>query len=584
MGLRRLGRLWGILSVIAFAGVLLCVAALRVRPLFGWAAARAAARFSADGIVSAEGRVWIRGALASLGGFLFAAAVASAAVARLLARLGRGVLAPDAPQAAEAHQPQGWWTPTRSAQAALILVAIAAVIRVPRLFTSLFYDEIFTIQHFVTRPFFTIPFAQIGANNHILNSLLLAPLVRISSAEAFVRLPAYLAGLLSLWLLFRVGQRMAGGLIGLLALLGAATSPYHLWYSTLARGYMPGLCLSLFGLWTVLRAGSPPNRASRWMFGISQVLASWAMPTAALVPIALAGFLLPGVAPSWRARTGIDPRTPTGSAWLVTSLWTTLAVGFVNLPTLPFLILQASRSDARLGGSLAEGAEWLGIFSQGAIAAAAGIGLILAGGLIGFTRLWRQRPWPVRWTVSLLAIGIAGFAAKPSPGRIHVIAFSGVAVFAALGLRQLLEAVVTRNAPVRLRTTLAGLGSVAAAAVLIAASWGELVHAAAGMPLQDIRRAVQLAESTLPADHGTIVTSGFTAREIAYYATRPVTSLAADAKPAELIATQAPFCYFRLYATASEDDPVFRSFSAFARPWIVVSGRDPISIWCFRGR
>ena len=404
MALRRFAWLVVVLSVGAGLGATLCAAALAVHPLFDWLAARVVERYSADGVVSHDGLIWIRGAIASLGRVLLMLAVTAGAAAALLARLARGTPVPDAPQAAEADHPEGWWTPARSARAALLIVGIAAAIRLPRLFTSLFYDEIFTIQHFVTRPFFTIPFAQMGANNHILNSLLLYPLVRISSAEALVRLPAYLAGLVSLWLFFRVGQWMAGGLVGLLALLAAAASPYHLWYSTLARGYMLGLCLSLVGFLMVLRAGAPPARLSRWTFGISQVFASWATPTAALAPAALAGFLLLGALPSWRSRAGIDPRAPTGSAWLVTSLWTCLAVGLANLPMLPFLILQASRSEARFGGSLVEGSEWLGVFSHGTLAVAAGIGLVVAGGLTGMTRVWNRKPWPVRWVVSVLAV------------------------------------------------------------------------------------------------------------------------------------------------------------------------------------
>ena len=63
------------------------------------------------------------------------------------------------------------------------------------------------------------------------------PLVRTASTELALRLPAALAGVLTVPLLAALGNRLFGWRTARLAALLLAVSPFHLWYSQEARGY-----------------------------------------------------------------------------------------------------------------------------------------------------------------------------------------------------------------------------------------------------------------------------------------------------------------------------------------------------------
>ncbi|MBI3320976.1 MAG: glycosyltransferase family 39 protein [Candidatus Omnitrophica bacterium] len=462
---------------------------------------------------------------------------------------------------------------------ALGLLVVGAALRVPRLFTSLFYDEIFSIQHFATLPLLHIPFAQDIFNNHILNSMLLHVVLWCSSAEAVLRLPVYLAGVASLWGFFVIGRHLGGPLAGVFAMWLAATSPYHLGYSTLARGYIPGLALALAGLVALLRSAQPPRVGSLALFGITQVLASWAMPTLAVVPVLLVCVLLLGSVHRLRALVGIDPRSPTGSAWLLTALGTVALIGLLNLPMVPFLIRMVAEGGGDTVGAVLGAGRWLSLLHGGAVSVI-GLGLIGLGVRASLRRGSTSVAWPVRFLMTLFIAGFLLCLASPL-SRINLIAFAGLVVLASMGIRAVLIRLASVVASAPAQGWIEGLSASAVVVGVSLMSWAAIVDAARGRPLQDVRGAVRLAESVLP-DQGLILTSGFADREIAYYATRAVQRLEPMDNPAAVLATAKDFCYFRLYA-AGEPDPVFEYFHSTAAPGRVMTGtEDPIALWCVR--
>ena len=516
------------------------------------------AQYSPDGLLSPAGLAIIQRAAAIVvwtSGLLM---IGASMAALLLRHLLRSPDVQDVEGREGAPQEEAWWHPKVTAGLAVGLLVVGAAIRAPRLFTSLFYDEIFSIQHFAALPWYQIPLVQEGFNNHPLNSLWLWAISHVSSAEAMLRLPAYLAGVGSLWLLFQVGRHLGGPLAGLLSLWLAALSSYHLWYSTLARGYMPGLFLVLLGLVVFLRAGAPPSRRARWLFGLASVLASWAVPTAALVPLLLAGWLLLGAVPGCRRWLGIiDPCSPTGLAWLLTTLWVLVIVGVTTLPMAPMLIRLKAESPRLLGVSWSGVANWLGVFDHGPLLATAGLGLVALGLAALLRRTQALGDWRRRWLVGLFTVSLLLAFGGTAPARTHVIAFGGVLVLAALGVQWLLR-LMASMVPADVRPWVRGVVPIAVLVAVMMTSWGEVVQASRGIPRQDVRGAVQVAESVLP-DQGVIVTSGFAEREIAYYATRPVRWLSPTADPATWLASKQPFCYFRLFAEAG-GDLVFNAF------------------------
>ena len=600
-------KVFAILALVAAAGSTLLGGWLAIvlhhhesfQGLVGWVMAR----YSADGALSSEGLRLITQTARLLMKVCMASAVGMLAVALLLRRVWQAPRMPEpgSPTAPPRHDPEAsWWSERAYGALAVALVLMGAMLRMPGLATSLFYDEVFSITHFASLPMWRIPLTQVLSNNHILNSLLLHAMLKISSHEALLRLPVYVSGVASLWLFFLLVRRIGGPLAGVFAVGLAATSTYHLWYSILARGYLLGLCWVLAGLVLLLRtaqrlsraprrqAGSAtgvpdavgdgrPSRLACWTFGITQVLAGLALPTLALVPALFLGWLLLGVLPAARPWVGVDPRSPTGSAWLVTALWTVAAVTVLNLPTTPVLLLRAASGAA--GSAFTGESQWLSVFRYGWIgvwAMIAGVGL----GLVDWLR--RQQgamPWPERFLLALWACGGAWLVLQWDLMRIHVVAFAGMIVLVALGLRALVVRAVSRSVPMPFQAMTGSLVSLALLVGMVASASGAIRLAARATPFEDIRGAVRMAESVLPQD-GHILTSGFADREIAYYASRQVRLLSSVEESRTWVSVAQPFCYFRLYA--GDGDPVFAYFQSFGSPATVLEGvGDAITLWCF---
>ena len=160
------------------------------------------------------------------------------------------------------------------------------------------------------------------------------------------------------------------------------------------------------------------------------------------------------------------------------------------------------------------------------------------------------------------------------------MAFAGGVLLSAAGIQWLLDCVAFA-VPGSARAWVGGIASLAMLAMAMMMSWGALVESARGTPRQDVRQAVAWAESLLPTQ-GVIYTSGFTEREIAYYATRPVRRIIPTADPAGLVATREPLCYFRLYGDRA-NDPILDYFRSSGPPGVVIPGMDDrIAIWCFK--
>lgn len=539
----------------------------------------AALWYSADGMVTLTGQELIRHAAAILMRVCIVTTAVALGLAAMLRILVRQPPIEEGPiTTVEQPRPEeSWWSLRTFARITLLVIGLGALIRVPRLFTSFSYDEIFTVEHFAKLPVAHIPFAQAGLNNHLLNSLILHGLLPWSSSEAFLRLPVYAAGVGSLWLFFWVGRQLGGSLVGLFAAALTATSGYHLWYSTLARGYMLGLCASLLALSVLLRASRPPSTRSLVAFVVCEVLAIWAMPTLFLFPIVLLGYVVLGLIPGFRVVLGLDPRSPTALRWVVASLWVLMIAGLSSLPMVPHLVLLATARRPLFSGSFAEASQWLGFFQHPWLLVV-GISLLGLGAVTGVWPKMEARGWRVRFLWTAWGLSSLFFLMRPTPSRMHLLTFLGVIFWVAVGLRAMVMAMVScLKARVQIMVGRA-LGVTALFGILLT-SWGDVTAAVQGRPFQDIRGAVEMAESLLPAD-GVIVTSRFADQEIAYYAHRPVAVLAPQANLAEFISTTPAFCYLRLHATHDDEDPVLHYFQSHLAPGAILEGSDPLPVWC----
>ena len=118
------------------------------------------------------------------------------------------------------------------------ILLLAAAVRIVGLDAGLWYDEIFTLTHYVRAPLGQVLTDFSSLNNHMFYSLQAKASVALLGESAWaLRLPAMLFGLASLAVLWAIGRERAGRVPTLFALLLLAISYHHVWFSQNARGY-----------------------------------------------------------------------------------------------------------------------------------------------------------------------------------------------------------------------------------------------------------------------------------------------------------------------------------------------------------
>ena len=137
---------------------------------------------------------------------------------------------------------------------AVILVA-ALALRLYRLDSGLWYDEIMTYVHYVNMPVGDIVTTFDSQNQHFLFSLLAHASVSLFGVSAWaLRLPAALFGVGSIWAVYALGREVGTAREGLLAAGLLTVSYQHIWFSQNARGYSGLLFWTLLSSWLLLRA------------------------------------------------------------------------------------------------------------------------------------------------------------------------------------------------------------------------------------------------------------------------------------------------------------------------------------------
>ncbi len=142
------------------------------------------------------------------------------------------------------------------------LLALALILRLPGYTESVWFDELFTSDLRIGEP---IILAKTLANDihpplyflfmHVWNGI-------FGDGEIWLRLPALIAGLLSIVLVFRTAEYWSSPRIAWVAATLMAVSPVHIWYSQEGRPYSVNLFLMLLTLlaFQKLMAGTPGKR------------------------------------------------------------------------------------------------------------------------------------------------------------------------------------------------------------------------------------------------------------------------------------------------------------------------------------
>ncbi len=164
-----------------------------------------------------------------------------------------------------------------------------------RLGNDLWYDEAYTLIHFVGQPWYRIVTDYSAPNNHIFFSLLLRPVYLVSDQEVLLRLPGFVFAAGTLWFTFQIGKHFGGVLTtGSLATLWLGLTQMFLNYVMEIRGYGLSLFLTSFLGWLALRPLAE-KRIERILARIATIGATaaliWTIPTNLLFAICIGCFV-----------------------------------------------------------------------------------------------------------------------------------------------------------------------------------------------------------------------------------------------------------------------------------------------------
>lgn len=173
----------------------------------------------------------------------------------------------------------------------IILSAIALALRLWKLDSDLWIDEVLTLLDFVRQPLGQIVTSFPSQNQHMLFSLL-AKLSTTTFGESAwsLRLPSVFLGVGSIWAFFFLCRRLLGQTEAFWGCVLLTVSYHHIWFSQNARGYMGLLFFTLLATWFWLEAIKSTDRKWWVAYCVSVVLGMWINITMACV-VAVQGII-----------------------------------------------------------------------------------------------------------------------------------------------------------------------------------------------------------------------------------------------------------------------------------------------------
>lgn len=230
-----------------------------------------------------------------------------------------------------------------------ILCVIALGLRLYRLDTCLWLDEMLTMVDFLVLPLREIVAVFPSQNQHMLYSVLARGcVVLFGETAAAARLPAVFFGVASIWALFVLGRRTNGTREALLACVIMTVSYHHIWFSQNARGYSGLLFFTITATWcwqVALDRGT-----ARWWVGYaaSVCLGLWVHMTMFFVVGAHGLVYLMMVFASRRGVHGA-PRAHSGFRWRAPIAWFFTATATLQLHalSLPEFLRSALHEESR---------------------------------------------------------------------------------------------------------------------------------------------------------------------------------------------------------------------------------------------
>lgn len=414
-----------------------------------------------------------------------------------------------------------------AALAALLIVALVA--RIIGLDASLWYDEVFTLAHFVRLPVGDLIADFSSLNNHMFFSLQAKAAVSALGESAWaLRLPAVIFGMASLPLIWWMSRQAAGRGAALLTTLMLAISYHHVWFTQNARGYT-GLLVWTTAATLLLVAGlKRPSWKVFTAYGVCFAAGMYTHLSAGLFFVAH-GIVYAGLL----GAAFVAPGSPLGGAYAgARDIRTFYGFGLGSILTVALhapLISQVASTVGEMSSGSEESsmAEWNNPLRTLAeiVGALDGLGplapVALLGGLlliaVGAVVLARRSPllaaiYLVQIPVSLALLVALSFRIWP---RYFFVDIGFIFLCAALGGLVIAQAIATwlKRQPALSGlawTPMAGLilGMTGASAILLAPNYAN--------PKQDFTGAIRLIESRMaPGDVAT--STGLAAEPVSAY-------------------------------------------------------------------
>ena len=172
-----------------------------------------------------------------------------------------------------------WWL-------LLLLLVAATLLRLWRLDSGLWLDEILMLADFVRPPMGHIVTSFPSQNQHMFYSVLAHGLFDLfGESIRLYRLPAVAFGVGSILALFVLARRIAGTREALMASALMTLSYHHVWFSQNARGYSGLLLFATLATWLWIEA--LPRTQWRWWiaYAVCVALGMWLHLTMAFIPL-----------------------------------------------------------------------------------------------------------------------------------------------------------------------------------------------------------------------------------------------------------------------------------------------------------
>lgn len=202
------------------------------------------------------------------------------------------------------------------------LCVVALVLRLWRLNSGLWFDEVLTLLDFVRPPLTEIISSFPSKNQHLLFSILAHSSVRLFGESAWaLRLPSAVLGAASIWALFLLARKTIDTTTALLAPALLTVSYHHIWFSQNARGYMGLMFFATLATWLWLEAW---DRGGTWWlsYAVISVLGAWMHMTMVFVVASHVMLYLIWLArPSLLSQSASHPTLTTKRLWQPLLAW-----------------------------------------------------------------------------------------------------------------------------------------------------------------------------------------------------------------------------------------------------------------------